>query len=343
DRTTEPTNPNGMPPADGRGLLLARMAAERAALLWELVGLDEATLTRWPVFEDYSAKDLLAHIAAWDELFAERTELILEGRTSAIASVELSRNDVLHEQRHDWSLDQAVAAFVEARKTFLTAIDPCDDEALLRVRRFSWGRRSIRVWANWRHRHDAAHMRDLVRWRKREQAARDVGPKSLLLAALEAGRDELLCCAALVPSAEHAARPVCGDWTLKDLLGHIADWEAFCVEGLRLMAAGRSPDLGWTGELEEWNQEHFATRRGQLWEHIWADLHAAREELLAILGALSQPELTRAFPSPRIVQPEASPYTWLLAWLEHDREHAAHIRAALGLPWPKRLLRFATS
>ena len=340
---TDRGEPSAAPLASWRGQLLARMAAERAALLWELVGLDDAVLTDRPVFDDYTAKDLLAHIAAWDELFAERAELALAGPSGAIASVDLSRNDLLHAQRRDWTIDQSVAAFVDARKTFLAAIDGADDTALLRMRRFSWGRRSIRGWANWRPKHDAAHAGELARWRRRERLPRDTGPRSLLLAALESGRDELLSAAALVPAEERASQTVCGAWTLKDLLGHMADWESFCVAGLRLLADGRSPDLGWLGELEDWNQQHFAARRDQPWQQVWGDLYDRRQELMTILGGLSQAELTRAAPSPRIVRPEASPYTWVLIWLEHDREHAAHIRAALGLPWPRRLLHFATS
>jgi len=44
------------------------------------VGLDERTLTESPVFDDWTAKDLLAHVAAWDELYTERIALILAGR-----------------------------------------------------------------------------------------------------------------------------------------------------------------------------------------------------------------------------------------------------------------------
>lgn len=39
--------------------------------------------------DHWTAKDLLAHIAAWDELFTERIELILARRADEIVSVEL--------------------------------------------------------------------------------------------------------------------------------------------------------------------------------------------------------------------------------------------------------------
>lgn len=69
--------------AGWRRHLLARIAAERAALLWPLVGLDEATPTHATVFDQLTAKDLLAHIAAWDELFAECAELILNRHSNS--------------------------------------------------------------------------------------------------------------------------------------------------------------------------------------------------------------------------------------------------------------------
>ena len=45
--------------------LLEAHSAERAGLLGQLVGLDEKTLTESPVFDDWTTKDLLAHVAGW--------------------------------------------------------------------------------------------------------------------------------------------------------------------------------------------------------------------------------------------------------------------------------------
>jgi hypothetical protein len=53
-----------------RARLLARLAAERADLLEQLIGRDERTLTESLIFGDWTVKDLLAHIAAWDRMAA---------------------------------------------------------------------------------------------------------------------------------------------------------------------------------------------------------------------------------------------------------------------------------
>src|SRR5215211_1447446 len=52
-------------------------------------------------------------------------------------------------------------------------------------------------------------------------------------------------------------RPFIGDWSLKDIVGHVASWEAEFVAGLADIRAGRRPrtdELG--GDREEsWNAE----------------------------------------------------------------------------------------
>ena len=198
--------------------------------------------TESPVFDSWTAKDLLAHVAGWDELFTERITLILAGRVGEITGVDLdARNAALHAERKDWSLGRAVEACVGARQDFLTTLAPMSDEEFHRLRRVGWGETSVRQWAQWRARHDAAHAADLSAWREAQGLGGTVGPKDVLSAALSAAREELLAAAALVPPEERASRPVCGEWTLNDVLGHVADWEWVGVEGLRHMAAGQSP------------------------------------------------------------------------------------------------------
>ncbi len=63
--------------------------------------------------------------------------------------------------------------------------------------------------------------------------------REALLGDLRAARHELL--AALVSFPPNSPVPVCGEWTAKDVLGHLADWEWVGVEGLRLMARGEPP------------------------------------------------------------------------------------------------------
>jgi predicted RNase H-like HicB family nuclease/uncharacterized damage-inducible protein DinB len=306
-----------------RAHLLAHLAVERASLLERLLGLDERTLTTSPVFDDWTAKDLLAHIAGWDELFATRIELILAGRAGEIVSVEADpHNAVLYAERRDWPLAQALEACVEARVSFLAALARLTDEELHRRRHFAWGEGSIRNWTEWRARHDAAHSAPLEVWAK--GARGKTGCAEMLLAALNAAREEFVAAAALVPQREAASRPVCGEWTLKDVVGHLADWEWLGVQGLRQMAAGQRLQVDFDGDVEAWNRAHLPTHDQESWESIWAGLCAARSALLQVLTDTGQSDLGR--PSSHPFEAESTPYRWVWSFLSHDREHARDLR-----------------
>jgi hypothetical protein len=313
--------------ARSRADLLAEIARRRAGFLAPLVGVGATTLEAEPIVEGWTAKDLLAHVAAWDELYAERLELLLGGRASEIRAVDLTeRNAALTQQRHPWPLDRAVAECVAERRRFLAALARVpDDRELRRSRRMPWtsrsgGRGTIWQWAGWRATHDREHGAHLASWKRRSKPARVVGPKSVLVAALDAGREALIATAALVPASDRERRPICGDWTLKDLLGHVTDWERFGVEALRRRR------VEWNDDMEHWNQAHVATRREQPWERVWADLTETRDHLRGLLVALDEDELARPFPNP---WDEPDVYGWATIWLSHDRQHADDLRAGL--------------
>ena len=142
--------------------------------------------------------------------------------------------------------------------------------------------------------------------------------------ALTAAREELLAAAALIPPEERTSRPVCGKWTLKDVLAHVADWEWVGAEGLRYMAAGQPPQVEHIADIDAWNRVHFEARRDQPWEDVWADLHAAREVLLETLEGMSQADLTQTFRFPW--GPKGTAYQWVCVYLDHDRGHAHDLR-----------------
>jgi uncharacterized damage-inducible protein DinB len=302
--------------------------------------LDEETLTTVAVADGLTIKDLLAHIAAWDSLFADRIEQVVAGRTSALISVDLdARNAALREERRGWSLEQAVAAFSGERARFLAALDQVPDPLFHQMLTLPWGKAAVRTWAEWRGRHDRSHAREIERWRRRTKPPRSITPRPLLMAAFAAARAELLATAALVPAADRASRPLSHGWTLKDKLGHLADWDRAAAEALGERAAGREPPSDPTvdpeNDFDGWNTAHRAARQDQPWEAVWADFLAARHALTATLAALDDAAWVRPFASPWT--PDDAAHEWVRIWAHHDREHAAEIRVGLGLPLPARL------
>jgi uncharacterized damage-inducible protein DinB len=306
--------------------LLACLAAERAGLLEQFIGLDERMLTEVPVLDDWTVKDLLAHIAAWD-----RWELREMKRMAGRESPDLSAvwdvdgyNAAVVAAWQDRTLAEVLAELQDARAAWVAWLQALPEEKFFRQRLFEGEDWSFPGCLEIQWQHDAEHAAQVAAWREAEGLKEETGPKAVLLAALNAGRDELLAAAALVPSDERVSRPVCGEWTLKDVLGHVADWEWFGVEGLRQMAAGNVPQVEHVQDIDAWNQTHAEARRDQPWEDVWADFHAARRALLEVLKGMEQAGLAQSFPFPW--GPEGTAYQWVRVYLAHDREHAQGLR-----------------
>jgi uncharacterized damage-inducible protein DinB/predicted RNase H-like HicB family nuclease len=310
--------------------LLARLAAERAGLLEQLIGLDERTLTEVPMLDSWTVKDLLAHVAAWD-CWEERTmKCMVAGGTPDFTAVQDfdASNAAFVAEWCDRPLAEILAELQAARADWVAWLESLSEEEFFRYRSYAgwdWSFSVVPLQVQWQH--DAEHAAQIAAWREAEGLKGKTGPRAVLLAALAAVRDELLTAAALVPPEEWALRLVCGEWTLKDVLGHVADWEWVGVEGLQQMAAGHAPQIERIESIEAWNQAHAEARHDQPWEEVWADLHAARRALLEVLEGMEQASLARSFPFPW--GPEGTAYQWVCVYFRHDREHAYGLRQAL--------------
>jgi hypothetical protein len=314
-----------------RRYLLARLAAERGALLEGLLGLDEPTLVARPVFDDWSVKEILAHIAAWDRWEERTMRPMVAGDIPDFSAVEdfAASNAAFVAPWRDRSLEEVVAELMAARSDWVAWLQSLPDEEFFRPRFYSghpWTFSEVPLQVQWEH--DAEHTAHIARWREAEKLKGATGSLAVLLAALEAARNELLAAAALVPTAERTSRAVCGDWTLKDLLGHVADWEWYGVGGLRQMAAGQPPAPEPIDSIESWNQAHVKARRDQPWDGVWEDLHAARQVFLDVLGGMDQAAIAHSFPF--AWGPKGTPYQWMAVFLRHDREHAHDLRMGHG-------------
>ena len=310
--------------------LLARLAAERAGLLEQLIGLDERTLTESPVFDDWTVKDLLAHIVAWDRWELREMKRMASREVpdlTAVRDVDAFNAAVVAAWR-DRTLVEVLGESQDARAAWVAWLRVLPEEEFFQRRLFKGEDWSFPGCVEVQWRHDAEHAAQIAAWRETEGLKGKTGPKAVLLAGLAAARDELLTAAALVSPEGRETRPVCGEWTLKDVLGHVADWEWLGVDGLRQMAAGHAPQVGHIEDIDAWNWAHVEARHSQPWEAVWTDFQAARQEFLEVLEGMTQAHLERSFPSPW--GSEITPYRWVCVYLAHDREHAHGLKEALG-------------
>ena len=250
------------------------------------------------------------------------------------------RNTDLSEQFKTVPLEQAIATCLKERAGFLAELRRVSDTDLhKRITMPSGKRVRIRTWARWRFLHDMSHANELSTWRNQQppEVVRQVGPKHILRAILNATRKEFLTLVDLIPAKERITRPVCGVWGLKDLIGHLTDWERVGLDGLCQLADGQTPEFDYEiPDFDTFNNENAATRAEQLWPEVWSDFTTTRKDLTDVFDQL--PEETMARPIPTPWGGTIPAYLWVMVWAGHEHEHAIDVRAALNLHGlPRRL------
>jgi hypothetical protein len=335
--------------AQWRWHLLARLAAERAGLFAVLLGLSETQLTEGEPMPGWTVKDLLAHVAFWDGFHTNRMQMVVDGRSHEIMEVGddddmAAFNARLLADHKTMPPEQAIAMLLKERSGFLQTLQRLSDMELQSQIRLPWGWRTyMRVWARWRYQHDAEHAQHIQTWRDNlpREAKRHDGPSYLLRALLKACRKEFLALLPLVLQAEWISRPVCGVWTMKDLVGHLTAWAEVGGEAVMQMLAGETPNQEPITDFNAWNMAQAAQRSELPWETIWVAYEKSYQVLLDGLDSLSDEQLAQQFTTPWGSQ--ISLYRWLAIWPLHEREHAIDVRHALNLArWPKRFTEHPT-
>jgi hypothetical protein len=117
--------------------------------------------------------------------------------------------------------------------------------------------------------------------------------------------------------------PFIGEWSVKDIVGHVASWEAEVVTALRELREGRRPALLDFEEsnLDHWNQDHVERKRALNFWSILEQLRDGRQRLLEEIDRFSDEELTDDGSTAGLL---------VLSVIDHDREHWHEIAARLA-------------
>ena len=85
--------------------------------------------------------------------------------------------------------------------------------------------------------------------------------------------------------------PVVGDWTIKDMLGHIVSWNDEFRREIKLILAGKHPGyelvISGADDFAAWNQHWIDEKRDWSWERIVGDLVRDYLEAVQLIFDLS--------------------------------------------------------
>jgi hypothetical protein len=152
--------------------------------------------------------------------------------------------------------------------------------------------------------------------------------KALMIASLQTERKRLEQNLARLNREQMLLPGVVGDWSVKDVLAHLADWEAHMPAW---MAAARSGDpvaeietgLNWK-QFDAFNQRIFERHRDQGLDEVLAYFHETHHQLMEMVQAMPEDEMLArgryAFIGKGAV------YDWLSAYTGHDRWAKTKIR-----------------
>ncbi len=118
-------------------------------------------------------------------------------------------------------------------------------------------------------------------------------------------------------------RPFIGDWSLKDIVGHVASWEAEVVSALRELREGKRPLLldFENASLDTWNRDHVERKRDLNFSSVLEQLRGGRHRLMDEIEEIADDDLAE----------EGSVQRRMIRSLtDHDREHWHAIAAKLA-------------
>ncbi|MHB8646337.1 MAG: maleylpyruvate isomerase N-terminal domain-containing protein [Thermomicrobiales bacterium] len=120
----------------------------------------------------------------------------------------------------------------------------------------------------------------------------------------------------------HAARAeepgVCGDWSVKEIVAHMAAWDWEGERHFRELHSGTAENQSY--DINAFNASAVEERRGQTWEETLDELRRANMTFAASLATVSAADR----------QANAHYASWLRAIVGHYEEHTAQVRALLA-------------
>jgi len=151
--------------------------------------------------------------------------------------------------------------------------------------------------------------------------------KEELVAGLREAREALREAIEGLPPEARDGRPIV-NWTVKDLVGHIAFWRGVDRQLVEAALAGERPffDFRIAGQrdLDEVNAREVARRRDRTWEEMWGELEREEGAFLSLVEGLSEEQLqlpvSAPWPNPGTVA------DCIRVEIDHQLAHARRIR-----------------
>lgn len=256
----------------------------RDCLLESIEGLSQREMTEIPIYPDWTIKDVLAHIIGWDRRVIAILPLIVNDRAGEVPGVDVANHNaqsVAAGRRK--SVPQLLAEIKESHQQIMALISELDYREIDR-RHERNGRvitiRSyiIQIMVD----HERQHAAEIEQWRAQLEAA--IKPAAIK-ANLHERRTQFMARLDAVSEAQALQPHTVGEWSIKDVVGHVVDWERLMLQAARHIHDPSLPAVPpHPGSDDELNQILAERRAGTPWPDTLRELRLVQQEVDAFVA-----------------------------------------------------------
>lgn len=151
-----------------RERLVKELGDARDNLRASYEGLSDEQMTRAAAVGEWSVKDVLSHVASWEEFALPDLARLARGDTPILAGIDLYSanydpiNSIIMSLRRGLPLAQVLRELDIVHADFMTAVGRLPDSVLVEGQ---FGRMLVQVTAE----HDKEHAEDIRQWRKEQE------------------------------------------------------------------------------------------------------------------------------------------------------------------------------
>ena len=298
-----------------RKQFLFQMHLNRAKLLHAMVGMNANQLEQ-PLWDDYSTRRVLPHIALWEGFEAQRLRLLIDGRLDEISWTPVDeRNAAWHAQSAEISIDGSIAMLQKERNGLLNVLADAPDKLLQSTVKLGgdFELPVMKVVSN-SIEHDEDHARDIEAWRQANDAEKtSVGPRSILVAQLRATRNTLRSLFELIAGKALQI----DNWTPTEVLAHIVGWEKLLLQTLE---SNVLPG----GEVDSTNQQFVDEHGDNSVDELMGLFTTCRKAVINAVEKMSDAQLAGGFEN----RPNYPVYRMIALGPAHDLEHIQELYTA---------------
>jgi hypothetical protein len=248
-----------------------------------------------------SVKGILTLISGWEGYFIEWYNHHMYGNELTKFPPELSWEDknqideIILANNKDQTLEDTLQEFRSSYQQILKTIEKIPEDDLLSASRFAWtGSQSLVEYVGrvtWeQYRWAKVHIR---KWSR--TGGRKGMDKEDILDRIQTERRRLDNNLADLTEQKMIESGVIGEWSIKDILAHLVDWEQRFLGWYQAGLRGEiphTPATGMTwGDLDQLNQLIFEEHKDQPIEHVKAEFQTSYQQVLNTVKAIPEEDI----------------------------------------------------